>query len=537
MKTSKLLIFILIATICFYIMNLIVPFYADDLSYNLPQNDLYSIVQNVIHMYHTLNGRIIPNTLMLSFPTILGENLFNLLNTIIYGCFLYLLLKIDTTNFSKLNAMICIIGIFLIGYRDNLFFWGAGSSNYLWPGTIILLYISLIFKEKHTNNKLYNLLYFVLGIIAGCCHEIFSLPICMMLLYYFITKKESKYNKTFLLLSIGFIIGSIILFSSHGNFSRFNNSTESINSIYIWIIKSLYNILFNAYITIILTITLIIKFIKNRIKTKKFISKNKYYICLWITSFFLPLISISGGRAMFATEIFALILLMKLTQAFINKSLSNKLCIILSVLFIPYFIYINIINSIAWRKYNIYTNTYLNQKTNIVIINDIKQYPLTCSFTLDLEDAFCNIFYVRSLAKFKNSYKEPIEYPIALPKTLFDKISKNELYNPIKTNNLRFYDLSSLYYVLTYNRDIKEKITKGCLYRENTSKLFPSFKVKCNITKEDLNINRPAIVLDLGENRKYILLRKNYKKYWGFNAESWGINSTITNKRFEFSFN
>lgn len=126
----------------FYVMNIIVPFYGDDYAviYSMYNDRLITNVTDLLKStfvsWHNLNGRFFCNLLMMAFPTLIGDVIFNILNTMVFTISLCLMIKLVVPKFNC--SSICPIAIVLCGFyvimleNGSLFFWGAGSANYLW---------------------------------------------------------------------------------------------------------------------------------------------------------------------------------------------------------------------------------------------------------------------------------------------------------------------------------------------------------------------------------------------------------------------
>jgi hypothetical protein len=160
------------------------------------------------------------------------KNIFNIVNTIVYGILILLMQFHITGSLKKINSIlfstIAILLWFLLpAYGQNLL-WLTGSCNYLWSTTFILLFL-VPFRKKHDNPNFklslpLSILFFFLGILAGWSIENSGAAVLFLLIAYFTMKIVNK-NKVALVEvvgCVGFLIGFFLLLSAPGNLIRIN---------------------------------------------------------------------------------------------------------------------------------------------------------------------------------------------------------------------------------------------------------------------------------------------------------------------------
>ncbi len=197
----------------------------DDLSYSFLYrgNDrIKSLGQVLMHQladYKEINARIFVHCIV-QFLLIFGKNLWAILNPImIIVTFILIikLVKLQTSNFNKLVSILGIITCFLLmfNYKEYIY-WVAGSINYVWVLTLLLLFVYLYFRYGFSKYKIVN----ILGIAILCAiHECTMVFTIVFIIGNFIYDwlKNKKINSNYFFYFIGFL-GSLVLLlapSSH----------------------------------------------------------------------------------------------------------------------------------------------------------------------------------------------------------------------------------------------------------------------------------------------------------------------------------
>lgn len=101
-KENKSCYYILsIVGIAFLILNILTPEYLDDYLYkyafvngkadtNYPIQTINDIIYSQINHYQAFNGRVLIHTFVQLFTGILGKGVFNLVNALVFTCFIAL---------------------------------------------------------------------------------------------------------------------------------------------------------------------------------------------------------------------------------------------------------------------------------------------------------------------------------------------------------------------------------------------------------------------------------------------------------------
>ena len=104
-------------------------------------------------------------------------------------------------------------------------FWPAGTSCYLWPNTLTILFLYLFVRFRSRNLSIWwDLALFVVAIVSAT-NEIPCISICFGLFVYFISHR-GRMKRTAWFLAVGFVLGSIVCVLAPGNFSRAGGGEE-----------------------------------------------------------------------------------------------------------------------------------------------------------------------------------------------------------------------------------------------------------------------------------------------------------------------
>lgn len=376
---NQIKIILLLIFISMLALNFLTPLLADDYSYglNLANKKLTGIIDIYnyqIWHYFNWGGRTIAHTFaqtLLMFP----KAIFNIVNSIIYTCLVYLIYLHGKLNRKEKNSrnsylilLIHLILWFIIPVFGQSFIWLIGSCNYLWT-TVIVVYFLLLFRKNEKENKWYKIIImFLIGILAGWTNENTSAGLIVILFSTLIidkiTTKKWNLTKTKVAGIVGSLIGFVLMICAPGNYVR-NAAFKDDTFIIIKFIKRAIDITGNAEIYILPLIIAIIILISLKIYHKKKIEKE---VTPFILGGFAATYSMVASpqfpeRSWTGVIVYLIIALVILVYDFekihrIYKFILVDLCIILSIIFIGE--YLN-----AARDINNLRNTW-NEREKII---------------------------------------------------------------------------------------------------------------------------------------------------------------------------
>ena len=241
-------------------------------------SDLYDAFKSQTNHYQVMNGRFLIHYIVQCFCGFLGKSSFNFCNTIVYILFIYgcvLLMKIKT-NWKKIIA-ICIIWLGLpIQY---IFYYSISFAiNYLWTSTALIYFLILIRSEsnipKSNTSKIFILL--TISFLFGSLHEGFSVPLSgVLFLHLLYIRKQLK--PSLVAITIGIIMGTVILLLSPGTIGRGTNSLSNISLQDLFVMKL--EILRYSKRLLLFISTILLFYIFQRNTAKEFVKKRFLEIC------------------------------------------------------------------------------------------------------------------------------------------------------------------------------------------------------------------------------------------------------------------
>lgn len=302
---SLLFIFIFI-----YILNYYTIFAADDYTFyntiwgNNIKFSFSHILSKTVTFYLTWTGRFVSsyiNYFLLAFD----RNIFNILNSIVFTGFIYILYRFIKKDKEKDPLLLLTVFFFVwifIPQFGEVMLWKIGSVIYLWTLTSIvglaLIFKNLFYAKKQKEvNWLSMVALFIFAIIAGNGFETSSLMMIVFVTLLLFYKRIIRKARLFIYELIaygGLIIGFLSNFLSPGNAVRMGTmgSNESLIDRIIsgfWLFYYRGIVSSKIYLLIVLLIIFYIIYlllIQNNIKAYA----NKYVIILIISSLSFALI-------------------------------------------------------------------------------------------------------------------------------------------------------------------------------------------------------------------------------------------------------
>lgn len=220
------------AFIFFFIlsMNLISPLIADDFGqtplYGISFASIKDILNRLAYLYVSWTGRL-PAHFLSYMNGMLGSVFFDIANTSVFCLYIFLV-----TSSFKNNKLRSILTFFIFAFiwlfqpvfgQDIL--WRAGSCNYLWTATIVLLFLKVALPARQiTSKKTIKLLgIFIFGLIGGWCNENVAITVFILMIAEYIIQNKLEKKKlgifNFFALA-GWFCGMLVLICAPGNYIR-----------------------------------------------------------------------------------------------------------------------------------------------------------------------------------------------------------------------------------------------------------------------------------------------------------------------------
>lgn len=224
-----------------YLLNHSVLLSPDDYTYTFVQgtyqskrvDSLANCLETGKYFYQNWTGRVIPHVLIGIFRNI-NPIIYEVINTIVFMIFILLIPKILNKKSSFLSIL-SVFGYFAFSMMfGEKFAWISGAFNYLWPSTLLVIFIYYVYNyfigEKKLNilSKIALILY---SFITGFMHEntAFVGGAFLVCLVFFNIKDFIKFEKNkrivIALVVTVFALGAFANIFAPGNFTRMNQET------------------------------------------------------------------------------------------------------------------------------------------------------------------------------------------------------------------------------------------------------------------------------------------------------------------------
>lgn len=304
--------------------------------------------------YFIQHGRLPIAFLAITFDSIIGKEIFDICNASIFSVVIFLISRYssNTNLFFKTIVTLFFFFFFIPAFQEtNL--WIVGSVNYLWVSLIILIFL-LIFRHYSQSPYSCRLVWICpFTIIAGMCHEAFSLPISFGLLVYILRNRNYILRSSALPIAISFMVGTGLLVFAPGNFHRSGlGNGFDIKLVLSHLAAGLYSLFFSLRIFWLFVFLFIYKYWNDNYGARSFFVQHLMEgSALLISPLILFTFPMYGGRITYSIEILSLILFICLISKFNvlkTKYISLTLCGIILMVYIPVvtYAYTNHLNAI-----------------------------------------------------------------------------------------------------------------------------------------------------------------------------------------------
>lgn len=206
-----------------YAMNSFMPFYHDDIwySYRYVEEDELTPLRHVSDVfetqywhYLTQNGRAVVHVLLQLILGFLPEWMFDLLNTLMFVLLLFLLAR-TVSRGMRLTATILAAAalLWLLPAPEYLFYWAAGSLNYLWTSVAVLLFVALWNDARLGGGfaRRHRILCVALSFPAGWSHEALALPVCAAVVLWMVSHRRAIGRNVLTVMTLAYVLGLLAL--------------------------------------------------------------------------------------------------------------------------------------------------------------------------------------------------------------------------------------------------------------------------------------------------------------------------------------
>lgn len=184
-------------------------------------NSIIQVLRNQLSDYLYINGRIFVHTI-LQLTLIFDKNLWMVINPLMIIISIIIIVKIAKIKSSNFNIILStllgfILYLSLFKYKQ-IIYWVAGSVNYVWVFTFLILFVYLYYKYGLAKKKIINMLVIFTLCAIHECTMVFTICFVLCNIVYDLIKNK-KFKKDYFLYITSFS-GALILLLSPSNQAR-----------------------------------------------------------------------------------------------------------------------------------------------------------------------------------------------------------------------------------------------------------------------------------------------------------------------------
>ena len=285
-KISAKIGLILLIFISIYLLNHSVLLSPDDYNYtfvqgsNLTQrvDSLENALQTGRFFYQNWTGRVVPHVLIGIFRNI-NPYIYEIVNSLVFMIFILMISKVLNKKTSFLSILFTFGYLAFSKMFGEKFAWISGSFNYLWPSTLLVIFIYYFYNyfiEQKNLNILGKIALILFSFIVGFMHEntafvggAFLVCLIGFKIKDFI-KFDNKKKIVTILIFIMFCLGAFANIFAPGNFTRM----DQVSGGFSW--SFLENYKLNIVPIIFVILSMILVFILHNLELIK-IEKSKIF--------------------------------------------------------------------------------------------------------------------------------------------------------------------------------------------------------------------------------------------------------------------
>lgn len=290
--------------------------------------------------YFLENGRLLVHFIVQCFCGFFGKAAFNVVNGIVYACFLYGCLRL--LKVTSISGSIITIGALWLALPVQYIFTVAVAYavNYLWVATLMVYfllafrYYSQLAAGEDSWLKLMLLLGF--GLLTGATHEGFMLPLSMAMILYVVCYWR-RLNKPTMCLIIGLWIGVASVVFAPATIQRSSDSMAQQSVEWVdWLMLKAHVLIYSKRFLLLLGLLLITLFVQGR-QTIKGLVKDHMIAFVTIIGglLFVAMLPHYSQRMVFPVELLSVLLILELLRRYaFLVSRKNWVCILIALLMV-----------------------------------------------------------------------------------------------------------------------------------------------------------------------------------------------------------
>lgn len=308
--------FLLAVFVVMYLLNRFSPMSCDDWHYVFlfgtlePIDSLGDIVVSQWHHYLRFNGRLVVHTIVQLFDGLLGKEVFNVFNALVFLLFLWGIARLVTNDkrnrYKVMSVAFALVFFVLAGFKD-VFLWLSGSVNYLWAGTALLFFHHALERETVPRWSLVPLVLFSLA--CGWSNEAFVVGLAAAYFIYYVILHRDRLTGHRRWMLAAFFIGVALLVFAPGSLNKATTTGTPPS-----LLVSLYYMRHIRLLPLLLVVVMMLALTRHLRWREWFKREQVLLIAILVESAFLMMIGLDAVHSRFGIELFALVLLLRLVN-------------------------------------------------------------------------------------------------------------------------------------------------------------------------------------------------------------------------------
>lgn len=227
-------IVIAVAAVAFYVLNLLSAEYHDDfiykfmivdgaVDYTKPVGNLADVFRSQVEHYVAVNGRSVVHCLVQVFTGLLGKQLFNVCNALVFALFIWLLqrqVKLRDGAGCLLACTLSLALVLLLPNFNDTFLWMTGSVNYLWSATAAVAFLTIHEQRRYQPVDRGFALLLPAAFLMGWTHEGIALPLALSLVACDLMRAKRGQHGQGIWVALVFLAGACMTMFSPGALDR-----------------------------------------------------------------------------------------------------------------------------------------------------------------------------------------------------------------------------------------------------------------------------------------------------------------------------
>ena len=332
--------FLLAVVVAMWLLNRFSPLSCDDWHYmfifggNEPIKSIHDILVSQYLHYQRFNGRFVVHFLVQLFDGLLGKEVFNVFNAMVFAALLWGLalttVREHRQHYYKVMSVALLAMFYVVpGFKD-VFLWLSGSCNYLWVGTALLYFNELLERDAVPRWSYVPLALFALA--CGWSNEAFVVGLGAAYVYYYLLAHRERFTAHRRWMLAAFFVGTALLAFAPGSLSR-ASTTGHPSSL-------LVSLFYTRHVRLLIVLAIVVLALscKRRWSFMAWFKREQVLIIAIVVEFcFLMMIGIDAVHSRFGIELFSLVLLFRLVNW---DRISNVAVTLTNLALIPFVVYL-----------------------------------------------------------------------------------------------------------------------------------------------------------------------------------------------------